>query len=86
MNRTVWVLEDESGPKEARLGFRSQFFSHYSHAHDERQLDNASGSLLILRPLAGRHRVDRNAGLLRVAEFQHRQLMAIDGDGASLKM
>ena len=82
---TVWVFEHESGPEKGRLGFTHKFLSLYSHAHDERELEYAAGSLLICRPLAGRHRVDRNAGPWRVAVFQHRQLMSIKGDGASLR-
>ena len=85
LKRAVWVLKHESGPEEGRLGFRSQFISHYSHAHDERQLECASGKSLVHRPVTRRHSVKWNGSARRVAEFQHRQLMSIEGDGASLR-
>ena len=66
------------------MGFRSQFFSHYSHAHDERQLECASGKPLVDR-LFVRHSVEQDSGAQEVAELQQHQLMAIDGDGAELR-
>ena len=85
LKRAVWVLKHESGPEDGRLGFRSQFISHYSHAHDERQLECASGKSLVHRPVTRRHSVKWNGSARRVAELQRQQLLTIDGDGAPLR-
>ena len=60
-------------------------YSHYLHAHNELQVENAAGSLYVQRSVARRHSVERNGGAWRVAKLLHQQLLTIDVDRAPLR-